>query len=246
MSIAPKVKKRFNPANGGGTMGVPIPKAADQVENDDTGPIGPRKNPHLKKQYGNKTKLILERLHVEKLHSNSWVDHVKKFSQKNNIPYACALSNPNIKTGYEKGTFSTKSQVYKVAEPKQTLLSAVRLLKENNFTIPCKETKTKKRAASPVKEQSKKSKKADLKNIEDIKKLENRSGRDTLQDRLARMEEEIKSGEYEKRNKHKTITTKALDAANYSVFQTAKEKEAAKRTAHRQKIRNASARDKSK
>ena len=118
MSIAPKVKKRFNPANGGGTMGLPVPKVAVQEEDDDPGPIGPRKNPNPKKPYGNRTKLVLERLHVTKLHKNSWIDHVKKFSEKNNIPYACALTNPNIKMGYEKGSFTTKSNVYEVDKPK--------------------------------------------------------------------------------------------------------------------------------
>jgi hypothetical protein len=115
MSVPLKVKKRITPTNLAAAVAPALVSPAVE-EDDDPGPIGPRKNPNPKKVYGNKTKLILERLHVTKLHKNSWIDHVKKFSEKNGIPYACALSNPSIKKGYEKGSFTTKSNVHEVVE----------------------------------------------------------------------------------------------------------------------------------
>jgi len=33
---------------------------------------------------------------------NSWITHVKEYAKKNNLSYACALSQPDIKNGYEK------------------------------------------------------------------------------------------------------------------------------------------------
>ena len=34
--------------------------------------------------------------------NNKWINHVKKYANENNLTYACALSNPNVKTNYEK------------------------------------------------------------------------------------------------------------------------------------------------
>ena len=34
--------------------------------------------------------------------NNKWIDHVKKYAKENNLSYACALSQPNVKTNYEK------------------------------------------------------------------------------------------------------------------------------------------------
>lgn len=221
MSVPLKVKKRITPTNltavAASTLISPVVE-----EDDDPGPKGPRKNPNIKKVYGNRTKMVLERLHVTKLHNNSWIDHVKKFSEKNEIPYACALSNPNIKAGYEKGTFTTKSNVFQVNEKKT------------------------KRAASPEKQKAKRVKRDDQKEIKAVKELEKRSGGQTFQDRIARIEAQAKSGELDKRSKYKTLKTKALDETGYASFQAAKEKEAAKRRAHTQKIANAAARNKSR
>ena len=33
---------------------------------------------------------------------NKWIEHVKEFSKKHNISYACALSHPNLKNDYQK------------------------------------------------------------------------------------------------------------------------------------------------
>ena len=32
---------------------------------------------------------------------NKWIEHVKEFSKKNNISYACALTHPDLKKDYE-------------------------------------------------------------------------------------------------------------------------------------------------
>jgi len=34
---------------------------------------------------------------------NLWVEHVRKFARDHNMTYGCALSHPDIKTGYTKG-----------------------------------------------------------------------------------------------------------------------------------------------
>ena len=33
---------------------------------------------------------------------NKWFEHVKEFSKKHNISYACALSHPDLKNDYQK------------------------------------------------------------------------------------------------------------------------------------------------
>lgn len=33
---------------------------------------------------------------------NKWIEHVKEFSKKHNISYACALSHPDLKNDYQK------------------------------------------------------------------------------------------------------------------------------------------------
>ena len=32
---------------------------------------------------------------------NKWIEHVKEFSKKNNIPFGCALSHPDLKKDYQ-------------------------------------------------------------------------------------------------------------------------------------------------
>jgi hypothetical protein len=32
---------------------------------------------------------------------NKWIEHVKEFSKKNNISYACALTHPDLKKEYQ-------------------------------------------------------------------------------------------------------------------------------------------------
>ena len=34
--------------------------------------------------------------------NNKWINHVKNYADENNLSYACALSQPNVKTNYEK------------------------------------------------------------------------------------------------------------------------------------------------
>ena len=34
--------------------------------------------------------------------NNKWINHVKNYAHENNLSYACALSQPNVKTNYEK------------------------------------------------------------------------------------------------------------------------------------------------
>jgi len=33
---------------------------------------------------------------------NKWIEHVQNYAKKHNITYGCALSQPDIKDGYEK------------------------------------------------------------------------------------------------------------------------------------------------
>ena len=33
---------------------------------------------------------------------NSWITHIKAYAQKNNLSYACALSNPECRSTYKK------------------------------------------------------------------------------------------------------------------------------------------------
>ena len=41
---------------------------------------------------------------------NKWIEHVKEFSKKHNISYACALSHPNLKNDYQKVIKKTYKQ----------------------------------------------------------------------------------------------------------------------------------------
>ena len=34
--------------------------------------------------------------------NNKWINHVKNYAHENILTYACALSQPNVKTNYEK------------------------------------------------------------------------------------------------------------------------------------------------
>ena len=126
MSVAPpvKIKKRITP-----TAVAPIVE-----EPEDNGPKGPRRNPNLlneQKKGGKMAKRVSEILKGNPKakpkgeitqfnypsHTNPWVDHVKKFSEVNNLPYACALSNPEIKTQYVRGEYTNKSDLKRVASP---------------------------------------------------------------------------------------------------------------------------------
>lgn len=42
---------------------------------------------------------------------NKWIEHVKDYSKKNNMSYACALSDPDIKNNYEKVVRKSKKQI---------------------------------------------------------------------------------------------------------------------------------------
>ena len=42
---------------------------------------------------------------------NKWIQHIKKYSKEHNVTYACALSQPNIKDGYEKVIKKSKKQI---------------------------------------------------------------------------------------------------------------------------------------
>jgi hypothetical protein len=39
---------------------------------------------------------------------NEWVDHIRAFAKKNNIAYACALSNPKCRASYKPKKLSAK------------------------------------------------------------------------------------------------------------------------------------------
>jgi len=44
---------------------------------------------------------------------NKWIEHVKEFSKKNNIPFGCALSHPDLKKDYQpviKKTYKQKRE----------------------------------------------------------------------------------------------------------------------------------------
>lgn len=108
-----KIKKRIAP-----TLIAPLATSVSkqaQEEDDDKGPIGPRRakkriaGPQLSKALG-----ILKELH--KKHTNPWVHHVRTFAEKNKMSYGCALSNPEIKAGYEKGKFTRPSDVKTLPE----------------------------------------------------------------------------------------------------------------------------------
>jgi hypothetical protein len=45
--------------------------------------------------------------------NNKWINHVKKYANENNLTYACALSNPNVKTNYEKVIKNSRKQQIK-------------------------------------------------------------------------------------------------------------------------------------
>ena len=45
--------------------------------------------------------------------NNKWINHVKNYANENNISYGCALSQPNVKTNYEKVIKKTRKQQVK-------------------------------------------------------------------------------------------------------------------------------------
>ena len=45
--------------------------------------------------------------------NNKWINHVKNYANENNLSYACALSQPNVKTNYEKVIKKTRRQQVK-------------------------------------------------------------------------------------------------------------------------------------
>jgi len=45
--------------------------------------------------------------------NNKWINHVKNCANENNLSYACALSQPNVKTNYEKVIKKTRRQQVK-------------------------------------------------------------------------------------------------------------------------------------
>ena len=42
---------------------------------------------------------------------NKWIQHVRMYSKEHNVTYACALSQPDIKDGYEKVIKKSKKQI---------------------------------------------------------------------------------------------------------------------------------------
>jgi glutamyl/glutaminyl-tRNA synthetase len=42
---------------------------------------------------------------------NKWILHVQNYAKQNNLTYACALSQPNIKDGYEKVIKKSRKQI---------------------------------------------------------------------------------------------------------------------------------------
>ena len=42
---------------------------------------------------------------------NKWIQHVRSYAKEHNVTYACALSQPNIKDGYEKVIKKSKKQI---------------------------------------------------------------------------------------------------------------------------------------
>ena len=61
---------------------------------------------------------------------NSWINHVKKYAKENNLSYACALSQPDIKDGYEKVKKISKKQVLEDRNKTSILNSFVKRVKE--------------------------------------------------------------------------------------------------------------------
>lgn len=60
--------------------------------------------------------------------SNKWVQHVKQFAKNNNISYACALTHPNIKDGYEKVIKKSKKEI-REEQNKINILQLVEMFK---------------------------------------------------------------------------------------------------------------------
>ena len=127
MATVAKVKKRLAPTNL-----TELAKLPPEVE--DKGPTGPRRAP--RKAAGPRYKEVLKILKnpsTKQEHSNPWVHHVKLYAKTNNVPYACALSNPNIKQGYEKGKYTQK-------------ITASAVMGVGKTTPTAKETKKRKKA----------------------------------------------------------------------------------------------------
>jgi hypothetical protein len=45
---------------------------------------------------------------IDYKHHNPWIHHVRLFAEAHKLSYGCALSNPKIKEGYEKGRYTPK------------------------------------------------------------------------------------------------------------------------------------------
>ena len=41
---------------------------------------------------------------------NPWILHIKEYAKKNNVSYACALSKPDIKEGYQTSSKKSKKE----------------------------------------------------------------------------------------------------------------------------------------
>ena len=61
---------------------------------------------------------------------NSWITHVKEYAEKNNLTYACSLSQPDIKNGYEPVKKISKKQVLEDRNKTSILNSFVKRVKE--------------------------------------------------------------------------------------------------------------------
>ena len=50
--------------------------------------------------------------------TNLWIEHIKKYAKDNNLSYGCALSNPECKNSYVKGSSTPKTKIKKKPECK--------------------------------------------------------------------------------------------------------------------------------
>ena len=69
---------------------------------------------------------------------NKWIEHVKEFSKKHNISYACALSHPDLKNDYQKVIKKTYKQKREEKEQiifnqlKNNMLSKIKNMTEDD------------------------------------------------------------------------------------------------------------------
>ena len=69
---------------------------------------------------------------------NKWVEHVKEFSKKHNISYACALSHPDLKKEYQpvvKKTYKQKREEKEqiiFTQLKNNILSKIKNMTEDD------------------------------------------------------------------------------------------------------------------